>query len=70
MTALWASTKTHFYAVETSTCSMARRIFKFSEDEQDERFVLDHIYSTRLVDNATLRPLHDLIMATEATRMA
>jgi hypothetical protein len=68
---LWASTKTHAFSVLTSSephdcpTSLLKRHFAYGA-----KFVIDHISATPLVDNATMRPLHDLVMAAEATRMA
>ena len=75
MVGLWASTRTHSHTVESSTISAdcpprdmegMLRLFEYD----DQQLVIDHIYSTRMVDNSTMRPIHDLIMATEHVRMA
>ena len=69
---LWASTKTHSYSVLTtskpSDCpdSLLTRHFSYGDDKS----VIDYISATPLLDNATMRPIHDLIMHMEATRMA
>ena len=68
---LWASTKTHTFSVLTSSepqdcpTSLLKRHFAYGEQS-----VVDHISATPLIENATMRPLHDLVMAAEATRMA
>lgn len=72
MIGLWASTRTHSYSVITSSeptdcpSSILTRHFAYGEDEK----VIDNIGATRVIDNASYRPLHDMIMHTEATRMA
>ena len=71
MVGLWSSTRTHAYSVITSstpgdcTRSMLRRHFAYGE-----KSVIDHIHVTSLMDNATMRPIHDMIMHTESVRMA
>ena len=68
---LWASTKTHSFSVLTSShpadCpqSLLTRHFSYGDAS-----VIDYISATPLIDNATMRPIHDLRMHTEATRMA
>ena len=71
MIGLCASTRTHSYSVLTSSqpgdcpSSVLTRRFAYGEES-----VIDHINVTPLLDNATMRPIHDLIMHTESTRMA
>ena len=71
MIGLWAATRTHAYSVSTSsntsdvTQSMLTRHFAYGEQH-----VIDSIQVSRLLDNSTMRPIHDLIMHNEHTRMA
>ena len=44
---------------------MLRRHFSYGD-----KTVIDHIHVTSLMDNATMRSILDMIMQTEAVRMA
>ena len=71
MIGLWASTRTHQYSVITSSnpndCpkSALTRNFQYAD-----KCVIDHIQVTSLLDNASMRPIHDMVMGIEHTRMA
>ena len=71
MIGLWASTRTHYCSVITSSnpsdCPQSVLARRFPHGDGS---VIDHIQVTQLLDNGTMRPLHDLIMHTEAARMA
>ena len=45
--------------------SLLQRHFTYGEN-----LVVDHISATPLIENATMRPIHDLVMGAEQTRMA
>ena len=72
MIGLWASTRTHTYSVTSSSdgadCgqSILKRHFSYGNNQS----IIDHIKTTRILDNATWRPIHDLVVHTEATRVA
>ncbi len=69
---LWATTNLHTYSVVTSSSpcdaegSVLKRIVEFGEGETTH----DFIRATRVLQNCSMRPIHDQIMHTEATRMA
>ena len=71
MVGLWASTRTHQYSVITSSnpndCpkSALTRTNPYAD-----KCVIDHIQVTSLLDNASMRPIHDMILGMEHTRMA
>ncbi len=72
MVGLWASQNNWTYHVKTSSSSsdaegaFMHRVVPYGKDEATH----DHIYQSRVIANATMRPIHDLIMHTEATRVA
>ncbi len=70
---LWASTQDYIFSVITSRseCDGAgaycTRNVKFGTAGET---TTDHIFQNKLLQNSSMRPIHDLIMATEATRLA
>lgn len=71
---LWAATQDCIYTVTTSSSAcdgagaLMTRVVTFGEDESE--CTTDHIFTNKLLQNGSMRPIHDLIMATEATRLA
>ncbi len=69
---LWATTPSCVYTVVTSSSStdgegaLLKRIIDYGDGET----TVDHIKATKVLQNSSMRPIHDMIMATEATRMA
>ena len=69
---LWALDETSALSVRSSreagdgTGAWARSLFEYGEGAH----VVDHIFQTKILTNATMRPIHDQIMHTEATRVA
>ncbi len=72
MVGLWATTSSCIYSVVTSSSamdaegSMLQRVIKYGKGET----TCDFIKATRVLQNSSMRPIHDQIMHTEATRMA
>ena len=72
MIGLWARDSTHLYHAKTSNDafdgrgSHMRRQVEYGEGQT----ICDHIFATRVWKNSSLRPIHDQIIHTEATRMA
>ena len=70
--ALWARDPTHLYHAKTSNDafdgrgSHIRRQVEYGEGQT----ICDHIFATKVLSNTSMRPIHDQIMHTEATRMA
>ena len=71
MVGLWASDTQHTYSVRTSNSEEdcqgyhMKRLVSYEGGS-----VMDYIYATRLVGNASWRPVHDYIMALEHTRVS
>jgi hypothetical protein len=71
MVGLWAIKNTEALSVVSSNDDVdgkgrrTKRAFDY-----DSGIMYDHIYVTSLVDNASMRPIHDQILHTEYTRMA
>ena len=69
---LWATDTTTMLSVKSAVSAQdgagawVRRHFEYAEG----RAVIDSIFQTKLLTNASFRPLHDMIMHTEATRVA
>ena len=69
---LWATDTTTLLSVKSAVSAVdgagawVRRHFEYAEG----RAVIDSIFQTKLLTNASFRPLHDMIMHTEATRVA
>ncbi|CAE8607610.1 unnamed protein product, partial [Polarella glacialis] len=72
MVGLWATTPSCVYSVVTSNSAadaegaMLKRIVEYG----DGLVTHDHIKATKLIQNSSMRPIHDLIMAVESSRMA
>jgi hypothetical protein len=72
MIGLWARDSTHLYHAKTSKDAMdakgshMRRQVEYGQGQT----ICDHIFATKVLSNTTMRPIHDQIMHTEATRMA
>ena len=71
MIGLWAKDELELFKVRTGgpeddQGACQTRLFEFAPGEK----VIDRIYVTRLLGNSSMRPIHDLIMHTEATRVA
>ena len=71
---LWATTTNVIYSVKTSNSasdasgSVLARLVEYGE--HGENVTHDHIFATKLLQNSTMRVLHDLVMHTESSRMA
>ncbi len=69
---LWASTSNVIYNVKTSNCcsdssgSILTRLVEYGDGELTH----DHLYATTLLQNTTMRVIHDQVMHTESSRMA
>ncbi len=73
MIGLWAISSSHhiFHAktlndTSDATGSLLRRPVAFGNNET----IYDHVFVTKVLSNTSLRPIHDQVMHTEATRMA
>ena len=72
MIGLWAIDSTSALSVKSSrdtadgVGAWARSQFEYG----DGQVVVDHVFQTKLLTNASMRPIHDQIMHTEATRVA
>ena len=69
---LWATTPSCVYTAVTSSSAsdaevaILKRIIEYGDGETTH----DHIKATKVLQNGSMRPIHDMMMATEATRMA
>ena len=72
MIGLWALQNNWIYHVKTSSSasdaegSFMHRLVEYGKDET----TYDHIFQTKVLSNMSMRPIHDLIMHTEAVRVA
>ena len=72
MCGLCAAQPEHAYHVKTSQHAAdcpgfhLKRVVSFGEGQS----ITDYVYATRLVGNASMRPIHDFIMGIEHTRVA
>lgn len=71
MIGLWAATKTHAYPVITSSiASGCPQSIPTRDFAHGEASVVDYVRVTPLLQDATVRPMPDLVMHAEATRLA
>ena len=78
MCGLWANDFQSQYGVVTTTRPggggdyVMSRIVEYEPayEGQEAKFVVDQLYAKKTLSNASMRPIHDQIMHTEATGMA
>ena len=70
MVGLWARDSTHLYHAKTSNDDFDGKGSHMRQVEYgDGQTICDHIFATKVFGNTSMRPIHDQIMHTEATRM-